>query len=274
MDYNNITESNSAHDNLEKMSTSEILKKINYEDNKVSLAVKKVIPKIKITVEKVVKKIKNGGRLFYIGAGTSGRLGILDASECPPTFGIDPDTVIGIIAGGDLAIKKSIENAEDDLNQGWIDLKKHQISNKDIVIGIAASGTTPYVVNALKKCKINKIYTVSITSNPSSAITKISDLSIEIILGPEFITGSSRMKSGTAQKMILNMISSASMIKLGHIMGNKMIDIQMTNNKLKKRAVNILKNTLKIDNITAKKLLKENKSVRLSIKNWKSNEQS
>ena len=226
MDYNNITESNSAHDNLEKMSTSEILKKINYEDNKVSSAVKKVIPKIKATVEKVVKKIKNGGRLFYIGAGTSGRLGILDASECPPTFGTDPDTVIGIIAGGDLAIKKSIENAEDKLNQGWIDLKKYQISNKDIVIGIAASGTTPYVVNALKKCKINKIYTVSITSNPSSAITKISDLSIEIILGPEFITGSSRMKSGTAQKMILNMISSASMIKLGHIMGNKMIDIQ------------------------------------------------
>jgi N-acetylmuramic acid 6-phosphate etherase len=274
MDYNNITESNSAHDNLEKMSTSEILKKINYEDNKVSSAVKKVIPKIKATVEKVVKKIKNGGRLFYIGAGTSGRLGILDASECPPTFGTDPDTVIGIIAGGDLAIKKSIENAEDKLNQGWIDLKKYQISNKDIVIGIAASGTTPYVVNALKKCKINKIYTVSITSNPSSAITKISDLSIEIILGPEFITGSSRMKSGTAQKMILNMISSASMIKLGHIMGNKMIDIQLTNNKLKKRAVNILKDTLKIDNITAKKLLKENKSVRLSIKNWKSNEQS
>ena len=167
MDYNNITESNSAHDNLEKMSTSEILKKINYEDNKVSSAVKKVIPKIKITVEKVVKKIKNGGRLFYIGAGTSGRLGILDASECPPTFGTDPDTVIGIIAGGDLAIKRSIENAEDDLNQGWIDLKKHQISNKDIVIGIAASGTTPYVVNALKKCKINKVYTCLLYTSPS-----------------------------------------------------------------------------------------------------------
>ena len=171
-----------------------------------------------------------------------------------------------------MAIKKSIENAEDDLNQGWKDLKKHKISDKDIIIGIASSGTTPYVVNALKKCKINGIHTVCITSNPSSPITKTSDIPIEIILGPEFITGSSRMKSGTAQKMILNMISSATMIKLGHIKGNKMIDIQLTNNKLKKRAINILKNILKIDDITAESLLKKNNSVRLSINNWKLNE--
>ena len=272
MDYTNITESESFYDNLEKMSTSELLQKINNEDKKVSIAVRKVIPKIKETVEIIVKKINEGGRLFYIGAGTSGRLGILDASECPPTFGTDPNTVIGVIAGGDLAIKKSIENAEDDSNQGWKDLKKHKISNKDIIIGIASSGTTPYVINALKKCKINGIYTVCITSNPSSPITKNSDIPIEIILGPEFITGSSRMKSGTAQKMILNMISSATMIKLGHIKGNKMIDIQLTNNKLKKRAINILKNILKIDDITAESLLKKNNSVRLSINNWKSNE--
>ena len=272
MDFTNITESDSLYDNLEKMSTSKLLQKINNEDKKVSIAVRKVIPKIKETVEIIVKKINEGGRLFYIGAGTSGRLGILDASECPPTFGTDPNTVIGVIAGGDLAIKKSIENAEDDLNQGWKDLKKHKISDKDIIIGIASSGTTPYVINALKKCKINGIYTVCITSNPSSPITKTSDIPIEIILGPEFITGSSRMKSGTAQKMILNMISSATMIKLGHIKGNKMIDIQLTNNKLKKRAINILKNILKIDDITAESLLKKNNSVRLSINNWNLNE--
>lgn len=272
MEFIKITEQESNHKDLEKKSVSELVNAMHEEDNNALKAVNKVLPKITELIKEIAPKIKSGGRLFYIGAGTSGRLGILDASECPPTFGTDPNTVIGVIAGGDLAIKKSIENAEDDLNQGWKDLKKHKISDKDIIIGIASSGTTPYVINALKKCKINGIYTVCITSNPSSPITKTSDIPIEIILGPEFITGSSRMKSGTAQKMILNMISSATMIKLGHIKGNKMIDIQLTNNKLKKRAINILKNILKIDDITAESLLKKNNSVRLSINNWNLNE--
>tara|TARA_B110000116_G_C16777577_1_gene556558 strand:- start:997 stop:1815 length:819 start_codon:yes stop_codon:yes gene_type:complete len=267
-----ITEKDSLYDNIEEMSTSEMLFAINREDEKVIKAVKKKIPVIKKVIDVIFKKLSEGGRLFYIGAGTSGRLGILDASECPPTFGVNPNKIVGLIAGGDKAIKKSIENAEDDIFQGWKDLQKAKISNKDIVIGIAASGTTPYVINALKNSQINNVATACITSNPSSLITKYSDHSIEVVVGPEFITGSSRMKSGTAQKLILNMISSASMIKLGHIKGNKMIDMKMTNSKLEKRAINILKQELSINASQAKILLKKHKSVRASIKEWKKDE--
>jgi len=272
MSYTKITESDSLYNNLELLSIKDIIKFINVEDQKIHLAVKKALPEIEKLIMNVYEKLKLGGRLFYVGAGTSGRLGILDASECPPTFGVDEFKVIGIIAGGSEAIKKSIENAEDNIHKGWDELKKHNISRKDIVVGIAASGTTPFVVGCLEKCYKNQIFTGCITSNPNSPITKFSKAAIELNVGPEFLTGSSRMKSGTAQKMILNMISSATMIKLGHIKGNKMIDIQLTNNKLKKRAINILKNTLKIDDITAESLLKKNNSVRLSINNWNLNE--
>ncbi len=271
MNYTKITESDSLYNNLESLSIKDIIKFINVEDQKIHLAVKKVLPKIEKLIFNVYKKLKLGGRLFYVGAGTSGRLGILDASECPPTFGVDEFKVIGVIAGGTEAIKKSIENAEDDTKKGWDELKKHKISKDDIVIGIAASGTTPFVVGCLEKCFKNKIFTGSITSNPNSPITKYSNVSIELNVGPEFLTGSSRMKSGTAQKMILNMISTASMIKLGYVKGNKMIDMQTKNSKLRMRAIKIIQNELLIDEKKSKDLLKKYKSVRLALENAKRN---
>ena len=263
------TEKESLYKNLEFKSTIEILSDINGEDKSIAQIVEKSIPQIKILVDAVYNKLKNGGRLFYIGSGTSGRLGILDASECPPTFGIKDDVVIGIIAGGDKAIRKSQEYAEDSLNQAWKDLINYKISNKDIVIGIAASGTTPYVLGGIKKCNENKITTGCITCNKKSPLSAISNYPIEAVVGPEYITGSSRMKSGTAQKLILNMISSTVMIKLGRIKGNKMVDMQLSNNKLVKRGEEIVKSELNITESKAKELLKKDNSVRKAIDNYK-----
>ena len=269
MDFKKITEQNSNYDNIEQRSVIEILDKINIEDQKVSLAVKKVIPNINSLIEAVTKKMKLGGRLFYIGAGTSGRLGIVDASECPPTFGVSQDLVVGIIAGGDSAIRKAVEFAEDDINQGWSDLNKFKINKLDSVIGIAASGTTPYVIGALKKCNDFGILTGSITCNPNSPLDEIAKHSIVPIVGPEFITGSTRMKSGTAQKLILNMISTTLMIQLGKIKGNKMIDMQLSNNKLVSRAEKMVMEETNVNLETAKKLIKLHGSVRKAIKAYK-----
>ncbi|HRD41057.1 MAG TPA: N-acetylmuramic acid 6-phosphate etherase, partial [Bacteroidia bacterium] len=221
------TEADSYYNNLENMSVLELLQNMNKEDKTVPLAVEKVIPSIEKLVEVIMEKMKSGGRLFYTGAGTSGRLGIVDASECPPTYGIEHGRVIGLIAGGDEAIRKAVEFAEDDVNQGWEDLKLHQINSKDVVIGIAASGTTPYVVGALEQCNKNNIITGCITCNAGSPVAKVAQYPIEVVVGPEFVTGSTRMKSGTAQKLVLNMISTSVMIKLGRVKGNKMVDMQL-----------------------------------------------
>eukprot|EP01016_Furgasonia_blochmanni_P007855 TRINITY_DN13153_c0_g1_i4.p2 TRINITY_DN13153_c0_g1~~TRINITY_DN13153_c0_g1_i4.p2 ORF type:complete len:286 (+),score=94.60 TRINITY_DN13153_c0_g1_i4:82-858(+) len=216
------TESSSKYDHLEKMSISELLTNINNEDKTVPLAVEKAIPNIEALTQVIVRQMQNGGRLFYMGAGTSGRLGIVDASECPPTFGVEHGLVIGLIAGGDKAIRKAVEFAEDNLEQGWLDLQEHMINDKDVVVGIAASGTTPYVVGALRKCNENGIATGCITCNTGSPVAKEAKYPIEVVVGPEFVTGSTRMKSGTAQKLVLNMISTATMIQLGRVRGNKL----------------------------------------------------
>ena len=266
MSFEKITESDSNYDNLEKKSIYQLLEIINLEDQTVAFSVKKVIPKIKKLIDKIIYQLNNEGRLFYIGSGTSGRLGVVDASECPPTFGVSPDLIVGIIAGGDKAIRKSIENAEDDLKQGWKDLLKHNITSNDFVIGIAASGTTPYVKGALENCNKNKIPTGCITCNPDSPISLLSKYPIELVVGPEVITGSSRMKAGTAQKLVLNMISSTIMIKLGRIKGNKMVDMQLSNEKLINRGTLMLMNSLRISKNKALILLKKYKSVRKAIK--------
>tara|TARA_X000001036_G_scaffold211041_1_gene198188 strand:- start:3271 stop:4080 length:810 start_codon:yes stop_codon:yes gene_type:complete len=265
MKFKKITESDSNHDNLELKPTKDLVKIINDEDLTVAKSVKKILPILIKLIDKIYLKMLNGGRLFYIGAGTSGRLGILDASECPPTFGVSDKLVIGLIAGGDKAIRKSQEFAEDDINQGWADLLKFKINNKDSVIGIAASGTTPYVVGAIDTCKKNGILTGCITCNINSPLALCSENPIEVIVGPEVVTGSSRMKAGTAQKLILNTISTTLMVKLGKVKGNKMVDMQLANNKLIDRAEKILMEELKIDLAKAKALLKENKSVRKSL---------
>jgi len=257
-----ITEEDSLYNELENKSVKEILIGINTEDKKVALAVEKAIPYIETLIEAIVVKIEKGGRLFYLGSGTSGRLGVLDAAECPPTFGVDRDKVIGLIAGGEKAIKMAVEYAEDDLDAGWVDLQKQNITISDFVIGISASGTTPYVLGALLKCKDNGIQTGSIVCNPKSEIAKASLYPIEVLVGPEFITGSTRMKSGTAQKLVLNMISTSCMIKLGRIQDNKMIDLQLNNKKLIDRGARIIQQKLSITYDEAKKLLIENKSVR------------
>ncbi|MFL2636922.1 MAG: N-acetylmuramic acid 6-phosphate etherase [Flavobacteriaceae bacterium] len=267
MTFKKITESDSNYDNLEKKSSISLLKIINKEDQSVANNVKKAIPEINKLVKNVVKQLNKKGRLFYIGSGTSGRLGVVDASECPPTFGVDYNLVIGIIAGGDKAIKKSIENAEDDFHQGWKDLKKYDINKNDFVIGIAASGTTPYVLGAIEKCNSQKIPTGCITCNPGSPLSELSKFPVVVNVGPEVVTGSSRMKAGTAQKMVLNMISTTSMIMIGKVEGNKMIDMQLTNYKLSKRATKIVMNKLGVDEAKAKDLLKTYKSVRLAISN-------
>lgn len=235
-----ITEEPSPYHHLEKMSIAEILHNINKEDQLVPLAVEKVLPQIEKLAEAISDKILSGGRLFYIGAGTSGRLGILDASECPPTYGVPPELVTGIIAGGHDAIFKAVEFAEDDINEGWKDLKKHHITHNDAVVGIAASGTTPYVIGALKECRKNGILTGSISCNPDSPVSAVADFPIEVVVGPEFVTGSTRMKSGTAQKLVLNMISTTVMIQLGRIEDNKMVNMQLSNDKLVDRGVKIL----------------------------------
>ena len=269
MNFKKITESDSNHNDLELKSTKEIVEIINTEDYTIAKAVNKILPDLTILIDKIYSRVSNGGRLFYVGAGTSGRLGILDASECPPTFGVSDELVIGIIAGGDKAIRKSQEFAEDDTKQGWIDLSSYNLNINDCVIGIAASGTTPYVVGAIKSCSEKGIMTGCITSNLNTPLAKVSNHPIEIVVGPEVITGSSRMKAGTAQKLILNTISTTLMIKLGKIKGNKMIDMQLSNNKLIDRAERILMKELGIDINEAKSLISKNGSVRKSIENNK-----
>ncbi|MBA2613659.1 MAG: N-acetylmuramic acid 6-phosphate etherase [Bacteroidetes bacterium] len=264
------TEADSFYDHLEQMSVTELLTNINKEDKTVPLEVEKAIPQIEKLVNETVTRLLNGGRLFYIGAGTSGRLGIVDASECPPTYGIAHGVVIGLIAGGDDAIRKAVEFAEDDLQQGWLDLKQHNITAKDVVVGIAASGSTPYVIGALKKCNEENILTGCITCNGGSEMAAVSKFPIEVIVGPEFVTGSTRMKSGTAQKLVLNMLSTTVMIKLGRVKGNKMVDMQLSNNKLVDRGAKMLmKNTGMQNYEEAKALLLKHGSVRKATEAYK-----
>ncbi len=269
MNFTKTTEQDSNYNNLEQMSVSELLTNINNEDKTVPLAVEKSLPQIERLTEQIVLKLQKNGRLFYIGAGTSGRLGIVDASECPPTFGVPHELVVGLIAGGDIAIRKAVEFAEDSQNQGWTDLQEHNISTKDVVVGIAASGTTPYVISALEKCNKNGIITGCITCNQGSPLALTAQFPIEVIVGPEFVTGSSRMKAGTAQKLVLNMLSTTTMIQLGKVKGNKMVDMQLSNNKLVDRGEKMLVSELNIDKKKASELLKKHGSVRAVIKNFK-----
>lgn len=265
-----VTESSSLYDNLEQMTVGELLNGINREDAKIHLAVQKEIPKIEKFVEELVARVKAGGRLFYLGAGTSGRLGILDASEVPPTFGMPHGIVIGLIAGGDTAIRKAVESAEDQWHGGWDDLKKYDITEKDSVVGIAASGGTPYVIGALKDAGEQGLLTACITCNPDSEIAKVAHYAIEPVVGPEFLTGSTRMKSGTAQKMVLNMITTTLMIKLGRVKGNKMVDMQLTNKKLVERGSKMIVDELGIDIDEARRLLLVHGSVRAVLENFNS----
>lgn len=251
----NITESSSHYDNLEKMSIRELLESIHNEDRKVLPAVEKVIPQIEKLVSEIVPRVKKGGRLFYVGAGTSGRLGILDASEIPPTYGVGYDLVIGIIAGGDQAIRKAVESAEDDENLSWKILKEYNINKLDTVVGIAASGRTPYVVGAVKNARANGILTACITSNPETLLAANVDIAIEAVVGPEFVTGSTRMKSGTAQKLILNMITTTLMIQLGRVKGNRMVNMQLTNQKLVDRGTKMIMDELNYPESKARRLL-------------------
>lgn len=256
MSFQRITEQPGRYRHLEKMSIAEILTHINEEDQTVPAAVAKAIPQIEKLVEAAVDKMLSGGRLFYIGAGTSGRLGIVDASECPPTYGVPYGLVIGIIAGGEKAITTAVEFAEDSWQEGWADLQKHQVNGKDVVIGIAASGTTPYVIGALEQCRRHDITTGCITNNPGSPLSRVADFPIEVEVGPEFVTGSTRMKSGTSQKLVLNMISTTIMIQLGRVEDNKMVNMQLTNEKLVDRGVKMLMEKLKMnDYAKAKDLL-------------------
>lgn len=269
MNFTKTTEQSSKYEHLEKMSVIELLQNINNEDKTVPLAVERALPQIEALVEQIVSKMKIGGRLFYIGAGTSGRLGIVDASECPPTFGVPFDLVIGLIAGGDDAIRKAVEFAEDDTNQAWNDLQEWNITENDVVIGIAASGTTPYVIGGLEKCNQNNIITGCITCNQGSPLSKTAQFPIEVVVGPEFVTGSSRMKAGTAQKLVLNMISTTTMIQLGRVKGNKMVDMQLSNNKLVDRGTRMIMEELSVNYEDAKELLIKFGNVRNAINNYK-----
>ena len=266
---NSVTESPSAYDNLEKMSTSELLLSMNNEDKKVPEAVAKSLPQIEKFVEAAYERMREGGRLFYIGAGTSGRLGILDASEIPPTYGAPPDWVIGVIAGGDYAIRHPVESAEDDFEQAWLDLKKYEPDENDIIIGIAASGRTPYVIGGLKQANTEGLLTGCIVCNENSPVAQVAQFPMEVIVGPEFVTGSTRMKSGTATKLVLNMVSTTLMIRMGRVKGNRMIDMQLTNKKLVNRGVRMIMFELNIDHETASNLLDQYGSVRKVIQNYK-----
>lgn len=269
MFFNKITESESNYKHLEKMSVNQLLTHINNEDQTVAKSVQMIIPEIEKTVNIIVQQLNKGGRLFYIGAGTSGRIGVLDASECPPTFGVPYDLVIALIAGGDTAIRKAVENAEDNQAQAIEDLSTYDINSNDFLIGIAASGTTPYVLGGVDYCKNQQIPTAGITCNPGSPLTTKVDFPLVAVVGPEFVTGSSRMKAGTAQKMILNMISTAVMIRLGRVKGNKMVDMKLSNDKLINRAERMLIEELKIDNQQAKKLIEKYGNVRNALLNYK-----
>lgn len=269
MNFIKTTESDSHYDHLERMSVSELLQNINKEDKTVANSVAESIPQIEKVTEKIIEKLKSGGRLFYLGAGTSGRLGILDASECPPTFGVSHDLVVALIAGGDSAIRRAVEFAEDSEDEGWKDLQEFEVSEKDFVIGIAASGTTPYVIGALQKCNQANISTACITCNSGSPLALTANFPIVVTVGPEFVTGSSRMKAGTAQKMVLNMISTTVMIHLGRIKGNKMVDMQLSNKKLVERGVKMIKTELGISEEKAKLLLDQHKNVRTAINRYR-----
>ena len=255
MSFIKITEQNSLYNDLERKSVRDLLEDINTEDQKVALAVRETIPKIEELVLQIVPRMKQGGRIFYLGAGTSGRLGVLDASEIPPTFGMPSTLIVGLIAGGDTALRNPVENAADDEERGWQELLEHRVNTKDTVIGIAASGTTPYVIGALRKARENGILTASISSNPEAPISKEADIAIEMIVGPEFVTGSSRMKSGTGQKMILNMITTSTMIQLGRVKGNRMVNMQLSNQKLVDRGTRMVAEELGIEYEQAKRLL-------------------
>ncbi|MDG1476050.1 MAG: N-acetylmuramic acid 6-phosphate etherase [Vicingaceae bacterium] len=266
---NKTTESDSKYNHLEQMEISELIANINKEDKTVPLAIEKELASIEKLITVIVSKMEVGGRLFYMGAGTSGRLGVVDASECPPTFGVDHGLVIGLIAGGDSAMWKAVEFAEDSTTEGWKDLEKHKVSDKDVVIGIAASGTTPYVIGALEMCNKKGITTGCIVCNGNSPVAAVAKYPIEVIVGSEFVTGSTRMKSGTAQKLVLNMISTAVMIKLGRVVGNKMVDMQLSNNKLVDRGTKMVMNQLEVDYDTANNLLLEFGSVRKAVESYK-----
>lgn len=269
MNFTKTTEQSSHYDSLENMSVVDLLANINKEDKTVPNAVEKALPQIEALVTKIVEKLKLGGRLFYIGAGTSGRLGIVDASECPPTFGVPFDLVNGIIAGGDKAIRRAVENAEDNREQAWVDLQNENIGENDVVIGIAASGTTPYVIGGLEKCNEKNIVTGCITCNEGSPLALTAQFPVVVVVGPEFVTGSSRMKAGTAQKLVLNMISTATMIQLGRVKGNKMVDMQLSNDKLVDRGVRMIMSEIPVDYEKASELLKEFGSVRKAVDNYK-----
>lgn len=272
MTFVKITEEESLYQGLENKSVSELLTDINTEDKKVALAVEKAIPSIEKLVELLVPRMQAGGRLFYIGAGTSGRLGVLDASEVPPTFGMAPTHVIGIIAGGDTALRNPVEGAEDSKERAWQDILKYNPTDKDTVVGIAASGSTPYVVGGLEQAKANGLLTASISSNPDSPMSEVADIAIEIIVGPEYVTGSSRMKSGTGQKMILNMITTSTMIQLGRVKGNRMVNMQLSNAKLVDRGTRMLVEELGLEYDEAKELLLLHGSVKKAINAFREGE--
>ena len=265
MSFQKITESESLYHNLEQQSVRELLEEINREDQKVALAVQQTIPAIEQLVTGIVARMKQGGRLFYLGAGTSGRLGVLDASEIPPTFGMPNTYVIGLIAGGDTALRNPVEVAEDDINKGWKELQDRGVNSLDTVVGIAASGTTPYVIGALRQARSQGILTAAISCNPQSPMAAEADIAIEPVVGPEFVTGSTRMKSGTAQKMILNMISTATMIQLGRVKGNRMVNMQLTNQKLVDRGTRMIMDELPLDYDAAQRLLLMYGSVKEAI---------
>ena len=264
-----ITEQPSLYRHLEKMSTLELITSINQEDHKVPQAINKILPKIEACIDAIYDRMKDGGRLLYIGAGTSGRLGVVDASECPPTFGVSSDMVIGVMAGGDIAIRNSVEHAEDDVTLAWKDLSKFKIDKQDFVIGIAASGTTPYVINGLKDCRANGIGTGCITCNEESPLAEQADYPIEVVVGPEFVTGSTRMKSGTAQKLVLNMISTSVMIKLGRVRDNRMVDMQLSNTKLVDRGTKMVMGETGLSYKLANELLLKSGSVRVAVNDYK-----
>jgi len=260
------TESSSLYDNLEQMDVQSLLQNINREDKKVAIAVEEQLPQIQALIEQIVPKMEKGGRLFYIGAGTSGRLGILDASECPPTYGVPFDWVVGIIAGGDQAIRKAVENAEDDPGQAWKDIQEFGFNPHDIVVGIAASGSTPYVIGGVKAAREAGLLTGCITCNLNSPLASAVEYPIQVVVGPEFVTGSTRMKAGTAQKLVLNMISTTTMIKLGRIKGNKMVDMQLSNKKLVQRGTKMIMESTGLNQEEAHNLLLEHGSVRAAVK--------
>ncbi len=264
-DFIRITEQSSLHDNLDKKSVLELLTEMNEEDRKVPLAVSEVIPQIELLVTKIVERMQRGGRIFYMGAGTSGRLGVLDASEIPPTFGMPPHFVNGLIAGGDTALRNPVENAEDNMERGWEELMEKNINNNDVVIGIAASGTTPYVIGALRKARENGILTASISCNLNSPVSEEADIKIEVVVGPEFVTGSTRLKSGTAQKLVLNMITTVTMIQLGRVKGNKMVNMQLSNAKLVDRGTRMIMDELGLDYENAKNILLIHGSVKKAV---------